>query len=87
MLATDQKGGDSMSRTPEGVKARYAAEIEAGKQIGHAPKIEGVTMDDTCVCSCGWQSGTYWDGREYAHAEWVSHIQTQGAMIVYPRED
>lgn len=76
-----------MSRTPEEVKARYAAEIEAGKQIGHVSKIEGVTMDDTCVCSCGWQSRAYWDGREYAHTEWVDHIKAQGATILYVMED
>lgn len=75
-----------MSRTPEEYKARFDAEIEAGKQIGHVQEITGVTMDDTCICSCGWKSGTYWDGKEYAHTDWVRHIKDRGAVIAYPND-
>ena len=73
-----------MFRTPEMNKARYHAEINAGKEIGHTQKIEGVTMDDTCVCSCGWKSNTYWDGNDLAYADWVTHIKERGAIVIYP---
>ncbi len=73
-------------RTPEANKLQHDAEIKAGKEIGHTPKIEGVTIDDTCVCSCGWRSRTYWDGRHLAHAEWVAHIKEYGANVLYPDE-
>lgn len=75
-----------MSRTLEENSARHKAEVEAGKEIGHTQEITGVTMDDTCLCSCGWKSGTYWDGKEYAYTEWVTHIKEQGATIIYPSE-
>jgi len=73
-----------MPRTPEENKVRQEAEILAGKEIGHTPEIKGVTLDDRCVCSCGWQSNQHWDGREHAYAEWVDHLKKQGATIPYP---
>lgn len=42
------------------------------------PKFEwwddGGSLLDQIVCSCGWKSATYFDGREYAHAEWRKHV-------------
>ncbi len=73
-----------MVRTPEQLEARRQAEIEAGEAIGHTQKIEGATMDDTCVCTCGWRSRTYWDGDDLAYQEWVKHIQEKDAIILYP---
>lgn len=40
----------------------------------HTFTIEGVTMDDTLVCACGWKSETYWDGQEWAYEEWLKHL-------------
>ena len=42
----------------------------------HAFKIVGVTLDDTCVCACGWESPPYWDGAEYAYNNWKAHLKT-----------
>jgi hypothetical protein len=67
-------------------RARYLAEVEAGKAIGHTYTIKGVTMDDRCFCSCGWKSNPYWDGAEWAYKEWVEHITTEGAVIAYPNK-
>jgi hypothetical protein len=43
----------------------------------HAYTEEGMTMDDRFVCSCGWKSETFWDGREYAYDTWREHIESQ----------
>jgi hypothetical protein len=75
-----------MVKTPQQLEARRQAEIEAGEATGHTQKIEGATMDDTCVCSCGWRSRTYWDGDVWAYNEWVKHIEEQGTAIAYPKE-
>ena len=32
-------------------------------------------MLDQCQCSCGWTSDTYFDGREYAFAEYQRHVR------------
>ncbi len=63
-------------------RARYAAELEAGKAVGCVPQIVGVTVDDQCVCFCGWKSPRYSDGAEFAHRDWVAHIVQKGANIV-----
>jgi hypothetical protein len=42
----------------------------------HSFTIEGVTMDDTLMCACGWKSETYWDGSEYAFDDWRKHIES-----------
>lgn len=31
-------------------------------------------MLDTFECSCGWKSRVYYDGAEYAQAEWNRHV-------------
>lgn len=31
-------------------------------------------MLDTFECSCGWKSRVYYDGAEYAQAEWKRHV-------------
>jgi hypothetical protein len=35
---------------------------------------DGGAMLDQIICSCGWKSRTYFDGREYAHSEWKKHV-------------
>lgn len=37
------------------------------------PKNIGFDMIDELECPCGWKSGPYFDGAEYAHAEWKKH--------------
>jgi hypothetical protein len=32
------------------------------------------SMLDQIICSCGWESQTYFDGQEYAHSEWKKHV-------------
>ena len=32
-------------------------------------------MSDAWECSCGWESPAYWDGAEYAEADWKRHAQ------------
>lgn len=34
---------------------------------------DGGSMLDQIICACGWKSATYFDGREYAYAEWQRH--------------
>ena len=75
-----------MSRTPEANRLRRKAEIAAGKKIEHTQKIKESSTIDTCICSCGWESNSYWDGAEYAYNEWVEHIKKNGAIINYPEE-
>lgn len=29
---------------------------------------------DQIICSCGWESATYFDGQQFAHTEWKQHI-------------
>ena len=48
--------------------------IAAGPE--HAYTNEGVTLDDTFVCACGWKSETYWDGSDFAYADWRKHLQS-----------
>ena len=31
---------------------------------------------DTVECSCGWKSRVYYDGREFAYAEWQKHAKS-----------
>lgn len=40
----------------------------------HEMKMEGSGMVDEAVCSCGWRSGPFFDGREYAEALWKKHL-------------
>ena len=41
----------------------------------HDYKVADIgSMLDQIVCSCGWESATYFDGLEYAHAEWKKHV-------------
>ena len=37
-------------------------------------------MLDQIICSCGWKSKTYFDGREYAMMEWRQHVKTSQAV-------
>jgi Domain of unknown function (DUF3846) len=30
---------------------------------------------DQIICSCGWKSATFFDGQEYAYAQWKRHIK------------
>jgi hypothetical protein len=42
-------------------------------------------MLDQIICSCGWESATYFDGREYAIAEWRKHLKTVDHGVVKDR--
>jgi hypothetical protein len=49
--------------------------------IKHEPKlIEEAGLIDLCKCSCGWESKPYYDGREYAYAEWQKHANGAGKV-------
>jgi hypothetical protein len=43
--------------------------------IKHVPTkyVESAGLIDMYKCSCGWQSNPYYDGAEYAYAEWQRH--------------
>lgn len=49
--------------------------IQTAAKPEHAFTIEGVTMDDTLVCACGWKSQTYWDGDDLAYSDWLKHLE------------
>jgi len=36
---------------------------------------DGGAMLDQIICDCGWKSATFYDGREYAYAQWKRHIK------------
>lgn len=49
-----------------------------------AEKHEGTYEDrgwmlDGWSCSCGWKSHPYFDGMEYAEAEWKKHVKSFNA--------
>lgn len=64
--------------SPEAMAEREAHHntIEIAAQPEHAYACKGVTMDDTFECACGWKSETFWDGREYAYADWRKHLES-----------
>lgn len=35
----------------------------------------GGGMLDQIRCVCGWESNTYFDGDDYAYAEWKKHVK------------
>lgn len=35
---------------------------------------DGGAMLDQIICSCGWESRTFYDGREFAYAQWRRHV-------------
>ena len=39
-------------------------------------------MLDQIICSCGWESETFFDGAEYAHSEWKRHV----ASLAHPSQ-
>lgn len=47
----------------------------------------GGGMLDQIICSCGWESDTFFDGAEYAHSEWKRHVkQSHPAPVVTSQE-
>lgn len=38
------------------------------------PKYIGFDIIDEYECGCGWKSGPFYDGAEYAYAKWRRHI-------------
>lgn len=47
-------------------------------QMGHRPaQCSKPDMIDWVECSCGWESGKYYDGFEYAWGNWKDHAQQQ----------
>jgi len=52
-------------------------ERAARPMLKHTARIvEVADMIDECRCTCGWVSTRYFDGAEYAHAEWERHMHT-----------
>jgi hypothetical protein len=51
--------------------------------MGNRPDFKwwdgGGGMLDQIICSCGWESRTYFDGREYAYDEWKKHVKKSHA--------
>lgn len=41
----------------------------------HESKYVGSGMVDELECSCGWKSGPYFDGLEYANREFEKHVK------------
>lgn len=40
----------------------------------HKPTyVEEAGLIDEYVCSCGWKSGPFYDGAEFAYAKWKKH--------------
>lgn len=44
---------------------------------GHTPRYVSTPsgMIDSYECSCGWKSGPYYDGAEYAWTDWKRHVE------------
>lgn len=40
----------------------------------HTPKYAGVDICDALACACGWVSKSYYDGVEFAYADWAQHV-------------
>lgn len=36
---------------------------------------------DQIICECGWESGTYFDGQEYAHSDWCKHVKAHHHQV------
>ncbi len=36
--------------------------------------VEEAGLIDLCECSCGWTSRPYYDGRDFAYADWKRHV-------------
>lgn len=70
---------------PEQRQKFYDAEKEAGEAIGHVGTPSSEFMTDFHNCSCGWESGPYFDGDVYAYEAWLKHITEAGADIIYPQ--
>lgn len=42
----------------------------------HTPKyVEEAGLIDEYHCSCGWKSGPYYDGAEFAYNAWKKHAR------------
>jgi hypothetical protein len=48
---------------------------ERAIKLGHTPTYLETHMIDSIHCSCGWDSGHYFDGYEYAYKEWENHVK------------
>lgn len=45
-------------------------------KIKHKAKyVESAGLLDEFECSCGWKSKVYYDGADFAYAEWKQHAQ------------
>ena len=69
-----------MSMTHSNVIVLPVIRIERHKEddmVRHEHRFVELPGDmlDQIECACGWKSKTYFDGREYAHAEWCRHVQ------------
>lgn len=47
----------------------------------HTPKyVEEPGLIDEYVCSCGWKSGPFFDGAEFAYAKWQKHAKDAASL-------
>jgi len=44
------------------------------------PRYIGIDIVDQYECPCGWKSKPYYDGAEYAYAEWKRHAERCGKV-------
>lgn len=52
----------------------------AGKE--HKPTTSGDGhFSDWIVCGCGWETAHYWDGLDYAWAEWRWHVADEFGLL------
>lgn len=60
---------------PPGYPHRPTCKVAPGETKDHRFTFADIgEMLDQIQCSCGWESKTYFDGREYAYAEWRRHV-------------
>jgi hypothetical protein len=43
---------------------------------------DGGAMLDQIICDCGWESATFFDGREYAYSQWKRHVKEKHDVVV-----
>lgn len=47
----------------------------------HVGNNIGIDISDQIGCFCGWKSKGYWDGAEYAWADWYEHVANEMGLI------
>ena len=47
----------------------------APQDVKHEMRQVSEWMTDKVICSCGWDSGWYFDGMSFAISEWKRHVE------------